>query len=103
MQEERQIWPGVASALFWQARWRLVSAGGELQRASVNLVFGRSYPTHRREGNLSVLQIENLEPDTGQRFRPGRIHQPPRSALAEWAPQADRADPVDILIQQGKC
>jgi uncharacterized protein (DUF2252 family) len=26
----------------------------------------------------------------------------PRSALAGWAPQADRADPVDILIEQGK-
>jgi uncharacterized protein (DUF2252 family) len=26
----------------------------------------------------------------------------PRSALAEWVPRADRADPVDILIEQGK-
>src|ERR1700757_3357750 len=27
----------------------------------------------------------------------------PRSAQGEWAPPADRADPVEILIEQGKC
>jgi uncharacterized protein (DUF2252 family) len=29
-------------------------------------------------------------------------HDVPRSAQAEWTPPADRADPVDILIEQGK-
>jgi uncharacterized protein (DUF2252 family) len=29
-------------------------------------------------------------------------HEVPRSAQAEWTPAADRADPVDILIEQGK-
>jgi len=32
----------------------------------------------------------------------GRRHQTPRSAHAEWTPPANRADPVDILIAQGK-
>ena len=32
----------------------------------------------------------------------GRRHQTPRSAHGEWRPSANRSDPVDILIEQGK-
>ena len=39
---------------------------------------------------------------TAGRPGPGCAAHVPRSAQGEWAPPADRADPVEILIEQGK-
>nr|WP_294549693.1 DUF2252 domain-containing protein [uncultured Rhodopila sp.] len=41
-------------------------------------------------------------PDDRRQAGAALRHAVPRSAQAEWSPPADRADPVDILIEQGR-
>ena len=57
--------------------------------------------------NGSITHVEQppsttRSPDERRQVGTALRHKVPRSAHGEWAPAADRPDPVAILIEQGK-